>query len=104
VSNAIAGRYYSERIQVAVAGVFGKPPDEIFPKTEHYKPTIRKRKYKPKYSFNKEEKAERKCLRCGRKFMSWGKANRMCTRCINKESWSNHNSVFHQGALIGGIK
>lgn len=24
---------------------------------------------------------ERKCLKCGKKFLSWGVGNRMCTRC-----------------------
>jgi len=29
----------------------------------------------------KRKARKRECLRCGKKFKSWGKQNRICTRC-----------------------
>ena len=41
--------------------------------------------------------AQRECLGCGRMFKSWGKDNRVCGRCKNRDGWQNYNNVFHPG-------
>ena len=40
---------------------------------------------RPKGSKNAGERRKRECLKCGRKFLSKGKANRLCWYC-NKEN------------------
>ena len=44
-------------------------------------------------SADRPQKAERKCLCCGRAFMSWGAGNRLCDPC--KRDAAGHSPLAH---------
>ena len=47
---------------------------------------------------DKTDWISRTCLKCGNPFLSYGKQNRMCPRCLNLGNFSAEEYGHHNGA------